>query len=1008
MRLFQKSVVRKYLQGLDSEEVNAAWDKYSAHFHNPTIQDHIRNSKEEEYQEGFVRDLFVTVLGYTLKPQPDYDFVLEKKTEADATKSDGALLRSSNVIGVVELKDTSTADLDSIEKQVFGYKSKHKNCNYIITSNFEKLRFYISDAIDHEDFDLFNLKRDDFTFLYLCLSQKSIEADTPLKMKQTSIIEEKNITKKLYDDYSQFKNSLFNNIAQLNPTQDKLELFKKTQKLLDRLLFILFAEDRLLVPANSVREILNQWEKLKELDNYVPLYDRFKKYFGYLNTGHEGKQYDIFGYNGGLFAEDGILDDIKIEDKLLYNGAKTLSNYDYESEVDVNILGHIFEHSLSEIEEVQAELQGIALDKRKTKRKKEGIFYTPRYITKYIVENTVGKLCRDKKEELGINSEIFTYKKRKDARENKIKILNNYRSWLFQLTICDPACGSGAFLNQALEYLILEHKQIDELTAQLLGEAIVMSDVEKTILQNNLYGVDINEDAIEIARLSLWLRTAQKGRKLNDLSQHIKCGNSLIGDPSVAGDKAFNWEKEFPEIFEKGGFDVVIGNPPYVTGSLANTTHEFFKQNYQTAQYQLDLYILFIERSVSLISKSGLLSFITPNSWLKNMMMSDCRKFLLENTAIHSIAPNLPDVFDGVSVDSLIFILSRDKSSYINTAIVELIDSKFDLKHSVDQSGFYSNDKYVFSVELNQGLQEIIEKIRKSTIEVGKIFDVTRGVNPYDIYTGQSKEVIESKAYHADHKRDETFLPELRGLHVSRYNYHWDSKHYISYGDWLAAPRDPKYFKGERILFREILGEKFVCTYINEDFIVDRSLYIALPINEEYDCRYGLAILASKLMAFYFRFVNNEFDALFPKIRVAEFKMLPIRVAAPNLQKPFTEIVDAMISKKKEYRTIKEELLQLLRAKYDTNTFSKKLEGWPSLNFKDFLKELKKQKIKLTVTEEAEWVQYFDKLKAKATEIEKDMTAMDDKIDHMVYSLYDLSEAERLIIEQGGVMESLK
>jgi len=141
MSLFQKSVLKKYLQGSDQEKVRQAWKLFQAHFHNKEIQENIRNAKEEEYQEGFVRDLFVNILGYTLKPQPNYNFVLEKKTETDATKSDGAMLRGENIIGVIELKDTGTTELDKIEKQVFGYKHKHKNCVYVITSNFENSGF---------------------------------------------------------------------------------------------------------------------------------------------------------------------------------------------------------------------------------------------------------------------------------------------------------------------------------------------------------------------------------------------------------------------------------------------------------------------------------------------------------------------------------------------------------------------------------------------------------------------------------------------------------------------------------------------------------------------------------------------------------------------------------------------------------------------------------------------------------------------------------------------------
>ena len=126
------------------------------------------------------------------------------------------------------------------------------------------------------------------------------------------------------------------------------------------------------------------------------------------------------------------------------------------------------------------------------------------------------------------------------------------------------AVGSGAFLNEALNFLIAEHEYIVELETKLFGSGLAYPDIENSILENNLFGVDINEESVEIAKLSLWLRTAQPRRKLNNLNDNIQCGNSLIDDPAVAGDKAFNWQTAFPQVFAKGGFDVVIGNPPYV------------------------------------------------------------------------------------------------------------------------------------------------------------------------------------------------------------------------------------------------------------------------------------------------------------------------------------------------------------------------------------------------------------------------------------------------------------
>jgi hypothetical protein len=301
----------------------------------------------------------VKVLGYTKNPTPNFNLKVEQKNLNDSKKADGALLDGRKVRGVIELKGTETTDLGKVEGQAFGYKNKQPDALYVIISNFEKLRFYIDNAVDFLEFNLFTLTKEEFKVLWLCLGYPNFMKGLPKKIKDASLTEEENVTKKLYKDYSDFKHAVFESIKKHNPEYDKLLLFKKTQKLLDRFLFIFFAEDRLLLPPNSIREIIKQWMDLRDTyDEYVPLYDRFKKYFGYMNEGYKGKNHEIFAYNGGLFAEDEVLDDLTIDDDLLYKHATQLSRYDFDSEVDVNILGHIFEHSLNEIEEITAELEG--------------------------------------------------------------------------------------------------------------------------------------------------------------------------------------------------------------------------------------------------------------------------------------------------------------------------------------------------------------------------------------------------------------------------------------------------------------------------------------------------------------------------------------------------------------------------------------------------------------------------------------------------------------------------
>ena len=561
MSLFQNKILEKY-RAAKNDRIQSAYRVYSAYFFNPEIQENIRNSKEEQFQEGFLRELFVNVLGYTLNPAPNYNLITEQKNETNSKKADGAILVNGEVTGVIELKDLKTTDLKTVEEQAFRYKNYHRKAAYVVTSNFEKLRFYIDHAVDHIEFNLFTLSADDFSVLWLCLAYENIAKDLPKQIKTESVGNEDRITKELYRDYSRFKRELFDDLTANNPQYDRLLLFKKSQKLLDRLLFVFFAEDRNLLPPNSIAEIIQQWETLKDLDAYTPLYDRLKKYFSYMNTGHKGKKHDIFAYNGGLFRQDEILDSIVISDSILRDNALRLSRFDFDSEVDVNILGHIFENSLTEIEEITNALSDnnnikginpLVNPLAVSKRKKDGVFYTPRYITAYITGNTLGKLCADKKAELEIDqSEYFADKRRQKATRKKLDDkLKAYREWLLSLTVCDPACGSGAFLNAALDYLIAEHSLIDELTAKLHGASIVFPDIENAILENNLYGVDINEESVEIAKLALWLRTAKPHRKLNSLNNNIKCGNSLISDPEVAGEKAFDWHKEFPHVFKE-------------------------------------------------------------------------------------------------------------------------------------------------------------------------------------------------------------------------------------------------------------------------------------------------------------------------------------------------------------------------------------------------------------------------------------------------------------------------
>jgi hypothetical protein len=1005
MSLFQNSVLNKYLKGLESEKVNEAYERFTSHFHNPTIQENIRNSKEEQYQGEFLIDLFVNVFGYVKNPTPGFNLTTELKNIKGSKKTDGAILKGEKALAVIELKGTNTTDLSKVETQAFGYKNNQPGCNYVITSNFEKLRFYIDNAVDFEEFNLFQLSKERFDILWLCLSSEYLLKDIPKKIKDESLTQEENITKKLYKDYAAFRNEIFDSIQNENTEYDKLTLFKKTQKLLDRFLFIFFAEDRLLLPPNSIRSIVNQWTDLQDkYDEYFPLYDRFKKYFGYMNTGHKGQQHDIFAYNGGLFAPDEILDNIKINDDLLYKHTVNLSNYDFESEVSVNILGHIFEHSLNDIDEIQAEIQGVAAEQSKTKRKKDGVFYTPKYITKYIVDNTVGKLCEAKKSELDIQE--AEYEKERKGRQKATlkkltKKLEDYRKWLLQITICDPACGSGAFLNQALEFLIAEHKYIDELQAKLFGDAMILSEVENAILENNIYGVDINDESVDIAKLSLWLRTAQKGRKLTSLNSNIKCGNSLIDDPSIVGEKAFNWQKEFPEVFANGGFDIIIGNPPYAgrTSFISDIEKKFIRDNYKTSEGRFELYQLFIERSIVFTkNENGYISLITPQTWLSIIQATKLRKEVLKNNELFEIIFLGKDIFPDASVDTVIFIISKGKKNnyinYLNSS--NLINT--DLQNTEIQYSEINTSDFIIPSSSNNEYSSIEKKINNGSVNLEKIGEWSDGV----IVAGKAKEFAFSYE-----KTDESFFPMLIGRDVERYSMHWSGKYCCRDKNLIEEHnpsayrlREERMFKRRKILIRKT-GNSIVSTIDDSKYYYEQSLF-SFGINDqsEFKLEFIQSILNSNLANFLQKMNSFSMKDTFPQIRIHWLKDFPIKKISVKNQQLFIDKTHFMLQQSNELLDKSNSFTSLLKSKYSLEKISKKLQNWYELKFGDFLKELKKQKIQFSLNEEADWMQYFNEQKVKAQTLKTEIDKTDKEINQIVYELYGLTEVEIKIVEE--------
>ena len=868
-----------------------------------------------------------------------------------------------------------------------------------------------------------------------------------------------------------------------------------------------FAEDCQLLPPNSVRLILNDWRDLQDRDVDIPLYKRFKKYFEYLNTGYKGKRYDVFAYNGGLFKPDELLDAVLIDDELLFRHTKTLSEYDFDSEVDVNILGHIFENSLNELDEINAQLSGEIVDKTKSKRKKDGVFYTPKYITKYIVENTVGKLCTEKKTELQLIEEEYTTDKKRHqkTKQSLLDKLKTYQNWLLQLTICDPACGSGAFLNQALDFLMKEHRYLDELQAKLLGVPLIFSEIEKSILENNLFGVDLNDESVEIAKLSLWLRTAQPNRKLNDLNNNIKCGNSLIDDPAVAGDKAFNWHEAFPQVFERGGFDVVIGNPPYVGEKGHADIFNSLKKIPEWTNYyrrRSNTYYFFIKLGIELLKVNGFQSLIIPREFVSADWANKVRESILTDSTIVSIVDfNDLKVFEDAGTTSLILTLIKQntKASYnfrlkalrdnnliasqlfdenlsifYNTTNFDYVDFKiwnfyqdtvgynrticplanfFDISQGLVTGADKVSNKHIANhlikkeylgrgiYILNEGVDikhqngSIQLKINSNWVNLSskeacyiKPFIKTENLNKwlvteseyYVIYIGSNDLVGEIKNYLTQFSgvllNRSTIIPEGEIITLSEFDNYTIEDIKIKYSSAGAVQKVMK-----RKLWWLPLYERADVPFDSDKIIVntknmDKFTYSSsshyssgggsggqnfIYLKKEQISNIEKFTTITDFTKFINAILNSSFiqkhinDGQYNQLSTEKIGDLPIinidEANQENLHR-FNSILDSANKQISNYKTFND--LQTKVSTFIECKLNIDISNWDELDFQSMLNLLDKEKIKLSLSEESEWMQYFKEEKEKIQKLKDEMVQLDNQIDQIVYDLYDLSNVE--------------
>jgi type I restriction-modification system DNA methylase subunit len=719
-----------------------------------------------------------------------------------------------------------------------------------------------------------------------------------------------------------WREMLAHNLALRNPKLTQRELNFAIQRIIDRIIFLRICEDR----------GIEEYGRLMVLLNGPNVYERLCQLF---------QQADE-KYNSGLFhfrrekerreLPDELTLHLTIDDKPLKEIIKNLyypdSPYEF-SVLPADILGQVYEQFLGKVIRLTEGHRAVIEDKPEVK-KAGGVYYTPTYIVDYIVKNTVGKLVGDKT----------------PKQIGKIKIL-------------DPACGSGSFLIGAYQLLLDYHRdwyvkdgpekwakgRSPALYQGYGGDWRLTTAERKRILLNNIFGVDIDSQAVEVTKLSLLLKVLEgeneqtllrqlkmfQERALPDLGNNIKCGNSLIGPDFYDGKQmnlfddeeryrvnVFDWEKEFPEIMKAGGFDAVIGNPPY-GAEFPESTLLHLRNKFSTFVLRGESYLVFTEQALTLLKNGGQFGYIVPDTYLNLGFTQALRDYLLQNSRLREIVSLPSRVFSGATVDTtLLFAEKADHSPGYHEQVVSV--KVFNKKKSI--SSISQPDRTfnvttatwqklrTFNVSSDPTEAALVNKLVAINSKISNISNMFSGIKVYEVGKGeppQTPHVRDTKPYTSSRKENKAFKPFFDGKHIGRYVLLWNRDNWVKYGPWLAAPRSPGNFVDGKILIRKIVGKALTATYIPETSYCNTLLHV-LKIKPNVNIRYEflLGTLNSRFIGWYFRKkFQISADDTFPQIMIRDIMEFPLPHADKARHDRMVELVEQMLSLHKQLPTAK-------------------------------------------------------------------------------------------------------
>lgn len=759
----------------------------------------------------------------------------------------------------------------------------------------------------------------EFDFLWEIFAKENLPkgrfdkfAQSDTRKKGTTTVDEE-----FLKSIEEWRRYLATSIALQNKGLSEDEINFAVQKTIDRIIFLRICEDRGLEPYGELKHAAEKGDVYQNLFRLFRIADE--------------------KYNSGLFDlnSDHITQNLSLQNKPLKVFIKELYYPHSEFEFSVmpaDILGSVYERFLGKTIRLTP-AHHAKIEEKPEVRKAGGVFYTPKYIVDYIVENTLGKLL--------------------DGKTPKL---------VSELKICDPACGSGSFLIGAYQYLLDWHldyylkNPIQRKKENPLTPAGKLSTAEKKrILLNNIYGVDIDAQAVEVTKLNLLLKAMEgetqasisqqlsmfNERVLPNLQNNIKCGNSLIDTDYYDGQidygdekkiKPFNWKRAFPQVFGikppepsqyyklqfqkvknladetdeliaklssevkepqaeyliNSGFDAIIGNPPY--GALFSSAEmSYFKTTYQASVWRVESYLLFIERGLKLLSNDGMLGLIIPDTLLNLSFTQPAREILLRNSLLKELIGLPSRIFSGATVDTIILLTQKtifNPRFHSSNILIKLFDKKENITkietpkkqfYLKSESWFKQNDFNIHADEKEILLLTKIEGKRKTLKDIATMHS---GIKVYSVGRGtpiQTELIRKLKPYTSTEKMGADWSPFFDGKHIGRYEIYWNQNNWIKYGANLAEPRNQENFLGEKILIRKITAKRLIATYVPYDSYCNTLLHVLKLTSQNYSYFNILAFLNSTLVGWYFRkrFQISD-DDTFPQIMIRDILQFPV------------------------------------------------------------------------------------------------------------------------------------